>query len=132
MNVKQTIQRVWNGLGDQYVVGSTRNASVVTEVEFLFHEIGPVNNLLNFFTTNDLINHTECHLKHALSSTRRNTFNRNVVKLLDFFLEQQNPYSVTVNVVVPLRNLLTKLAVDKGVAMRLLVCFGYCGRVYRS
>ena len=40
----------------------------------------------------------------TLRNIRRLTFNRNVVKLLDFVLERQNPYSVTVNVVVPLHN----------------------------
>ena len=51
-------------------------------------------------------NHTDCHLRHqhALRNTRRLTFNLNMVKLLDFVLEWQNPYSVTVNVVVPLHN----------------------------
>ena len=43
-------------------------------------------NLLNFVTTNHPMNHIECHLQHALSSTRRSTFNRNVVKLLAFVL----------------------------------------------
>jgi hypothetical protein len=46
-------------------------------------------------------------------------------------LERQNPYSVTVNVPVPLHNLLTKLAVDREVAVRLLKCLENGERVYR-
>ena len=88
------------------MVGATRNASAVAEFKLLFHEIGPITNLLNFLTTNHPMNHTECHLQHALSITRRHTFNQNVVKLLDFVLERQNPYSVTSNVVLPLHNVL--------------------------
>src|SRR5688572_25203430 len=67
------------------------------------------------------MSHTECHLQHALSTTRRLTFNRNVSKLLDFVLQRQNPYSVTIGVPVPLCNLLTKVAVDKNVSTRLLM-----------
>ena len=55
-----------------------------------------------------------------------------MVKLLDFVLERQNPYSVTANVVLPLHNVLTKLAVDKVVAGRLLMCLDNGERVYRS
>jgi hypothetical protein len=43
-----------------------------------------------------------------------------VSKLLSFVKERQNPYAVTVNVPVPLHNLLTKLAVDRRVVTRLL------------
>ncbi len=51
-------------------------------------------------------NYTDCrlHHQHALHNTHRLTFNRNVVKLSDFVLEWQNPYSVTVDVVVPVHN----------------------------
>ncbi len=61
---------------------------------------------LNIITTSHPKNQTDCHLRHqhALRNTRRLTFNLNMVKLLDFVLEWQNPYSVTVNVVVPLHN----------------------------
>ena len=86
MKVEQTIQRVSMGPGGHYVVGATRNASPVAEFELLFHEIGSIMNLLNFLTTNHPMNHTECHIQHALSITRRHTFNQNVVKLLDFVL----------------------------------------------
>ena len=58
----------------------------------------------------------------ALSTTRRHTFNQNVVKLLDYVLERWNPYTVTVSVSVSLHNLLTKLAIDREVAARLLKC----------
>ena len=47
--------------------------------------------------------------------------------LLDFVLQLQNPYSVTVNVVVPLHNLLRYLADDK---RRLLKCLENGERVY--
>ena len=85
MHCKQTIQRVSNCPGRYYVVGATRNVSAVAEFEFLFNEIGCMTNLLSFLTTNHPMNHTACHLKHMLSNTRLNTFNRNVVKLQDFF-----------------------------------------------
>ncbi|KAH3734223.1 hypothetical protein DPMN_040662 [Dreissena polymorpha] len=50
---------------------------------------------------------------------------RNVVRLC------QNPYAVTVNVPLPLHDLLTKLAVDKEVAERLRKCIENGERVYR-
>ena len=53
------------------------------------------------------------------------------MKLLDFVLELQNPYSVTPNVVMQLHNVLTKLALDKMVAARLLMCLDNGERVYR-
>ena len=58
MKVEQTIQRVSKGPGGHYVVGATRNASAVAEIELLFHEIGSILNLLNFLTTNHPMNHT--------------------------------------------------------------------------
>lgn len=76
-----------------------------------------ITDIINFLTNNHTLKKTECHLQHALSTTRCLTFNQNVSKLLDFVLERQNPYSVTVNVPVPLHNLLTKQAVDRGVAV---------------
>ena len=85
MNVKQTIQRVSDCLGRYYVVGATRYANAVAELEFLFNEIGSMTNLLSFLTTNHPMNHTACHRKHVLSNTHLNTFNRIVVKLQDFF-----------------------------------------------
>ena len=132
MKVEQTIQRVSNGHGGHYVVGATRNASALAEFELLFHEIGSITNLLNFITTNHPMNNTECHLQHALSIIRRHSFNQNVVTLFDFVLERHNPYSVRANVVLPLDNVLTKLAVDKVVAARLLMCLDNGERVYRS
>ena len=54
------------------------------------------------------------------------------MKLFDFALERQNPYSVTSNVVLPLDNVLTQLAVDKVVAASLLMCLDNGERVYRS
>ena len=109
MKVEQTSQRLSKGTGDHCVVGATRNASVVAEFDALFNEMGSITNLLNFFTTNHPMNHTECHLQHVLSSAGRNTFNRNLMKLLDFVLERQNAYSATVNVVVPVLNMLINL-----------------------
>ncbi|KAH3716757.1 hypothetical protein DPMN_059486 [Dreissena polymorpha] len=113
MKVERTIQRVSKGPGGHYVVGVTRNASAVAEFELLFHEIGSITSHLNLLTTNNPMDQTECHLQHSLSATRRHSFNYNVEILLDYVLERQNPYTVTVNVPVPLHNLLTKLAVDK-------------------
>ncbi len=122
----------FEGPGGHYVVGATRNVGAVAEFELLFHEIGSITNLLNLLTTNHPMDHTECHLQHALSTTRRLTFNQNVAKLLDFVLERHNPYSLMVNVPVPLHSLLTKLAVDREVAARLLKCLENGERVYRS
>ena len=133
MKVEQTIQRVSKGPGGHYVVGATRNAGAVVEFfELLFHEIRYITNLLNFLTTYHPMNHIECHLQHALSITRLHTFNQNVVKLLDYILERHNPYSVTANVILPLHNVLAKLAVDKVVAVRLLMCLDNGEHVYRS
>ena len=114
------------------MVGATRNASAMAEFALLFHVIASITNLLNFLTTNHPMNHTECHLQHALSTTRRHTFNLNVVKLFDFVLERHKPYSMTDNVVLPLHNVLTKLNVDKVVAARLLMCLDNGEHVYRS
>ncbi len=130
MKVEQTIQRVSKGPGGHYVVGATRNASAVAEFELLFHEIGSITNLLNVLTTTNTMGHTECQLQHALSTSRRIKFNNHVTKLLDFVKERQNPYVVTVP--VPLHNLLTKLAVDREVALRLLKCLENGEQVYRS
>ena len=107
MKVEQTIQRVSKGPGGHVM-------------PVLWHSSNYIKNVLNFLTTNHPMNHTECHLQHALSITRRHTFNQNVVKLLDFVLAWQNPYSVTANVVMQLHNVLTKLALDKMVAARLI------------
>ena len=107
MKVKQTSQRVSKGPGSHCVAGATRNASVMAEFDALFNnEMGSITNQLNFFTTNHPMNDTEYHPQHVLSSTGRNTFNRNVMKLLAFVLERQNPYSATVNVFVSLHNML--------------------------
>ncbi|MEL6606422.1 MAG: hypothetical protein AAFP20_24785 [Cyanobacteria bacterium J06614_10] len=132
MKVEQTIQRVSKGPGGHYVVGETRNAGAVAEFELLFHEIGSITNLLNLLTTNKSMDHMECHLQYALGTTLRHTFNQNVIKLLDYVLERQNPYKVTVSVPISLHNLLTKQAVDREVAARLLKCLENGERVYRS
>lgn len=130
MKVEQTIQRVSKGPGGHYVVGATRSANVVAEL--LFHEIGSITNVLSLLTNNNTMKHTECHLQHALSTTRRLTFNQNVAKMMDFVRERQNPYSITVNVPVPLHNLLTRQAVDQTVPPRLLNCLTNGERVYSS
>ena len=84
MKVEQTIQRVSKGHGGHYMVGATRNAGAVAEFEQLFHEIASISNLLNLLTTNRPMDRIECQLQHhAPSTTRRHTFNQNVVKLLD-------------------------------------------------
>ncbi|KAH3726527.1 hypothetical protein DPMN_052394 [Dreissena polymorpha] len=56
----------------------------------------------------------------------------NVDMLLDYVLERQNPYTVTVSVPVSLHKLMTKLAVGKEVAVRLLICIENGERVYRA
>ncbi|KAH3752920.1 hypothetical protein DPMN_187546 [Dreissena polymorpha] len=78
------------------------------------------------------MDHTECHLQHSLSATCSHSFNHNVEMLLDYVLERQNPYTVTIRVPVPLQNLLTKLAVDNEVVLRLLKCIENGERVYRA
>jgi len=47
--------------------------------------------LLKFLASNNFMSHTERHLQRALSTTRRNKFNHNLSKLLDFVLELQKP-----------------------------------------
>src|SRR6218665_458666 len=47
--------------------------------------------LLKFLASNNFMSHTERHVLRALSTTRRNTFNHNLSKLLDFVLEQLKP-----------------------------------------
>ena len=73
-------------------MGATRNAGTVAEFELLYHEIGSITDLLDQLTTNNLMNHTECHLQHAMSTSRRTVFNENVQKLLDFVQARENPY----------------------------------------
>ena len=92
MKVEQTIQRVSKGPGGHFVVGATRNAGTVAEFELLYHEIGSITDLLDQLTTNNLMIHTECHLQHAMSTSRRTVFNENVQKLLDFVQARENPY----------------------------------------
>ena len=74
MKVEQTFQRVSKGPRGHFVVGETRNAAAVAEFELLFHEIGSITSLLDLLTTNKPMDHTECHLQHALSSTRHHTY----------------------------------------------------------
>ncbi|KAH3872347.1 hypothetical protein DPMN_035562 [Dreissena polymorpha] len=78
------------------------------------------------------MDHTACHIKHSLSATRHHSFNHNVEMLMDYVLERQNPYPMTVSVPASLHNLLTKLAVDTEVAVRLLKCIENGERVYRA
>ena len=113
MKVEQTIQRVSKGPGGHFVVGVTRNACNVAEFELLFHEIGSITHLLDHVTTTNLMEHTECHLQHALSSTRKATFNDNVQKLLNFVFLRKNPFSVAAPKPVTLYHLLNNFAVDR-------------------
>ena len=84
------------------VVGATRITSVVAVFGLLFKDIyGRKPIPLNILFTTHPKNQTYCHLphQHALRNTCRLTFNRNVVKRLDFVLEwQKNPYSIDVAV----------------------------------
>ncbi len=91
MKVEQTIQRVSKGPGGHYVVGATRNASAVAEFELLFHEIWSITNLLNLLTSNQPLKHTECHLQHALSTTRRLTFNPECGETVGFCTREAEP-----------------------------------------
>ena len=116
MKVEQTIQRVSKGPGGHFVVGVTRNAGYVAEFELLFHEIGSITHLLDHVSTTNLMEHTEFHLQHSLSSTRKATFNDNVQKLLNFVFVRQNPFSVVAPKPVPLHHLLNNSAVDRQVA----------------
>ncbi|KAH3724997.1 hypothetical protein DPMN_050825 [Dreissena polymorpha] len=68
----------------------------------MFDEIGSITSHLNLLTTNNPMDHIKYHLQHSLSANRRNAFNQNEVKLLDYVLERQNPYTVTVSVSIPL------------------------------
>ena len=104
-------------------MGKTRNAGAAAEFELLFHEIVSITNLLSRLTTNEHMDHTECHVQHALSTTRRHTCNQNVAKLLDYAL-----VSVSVSLCYSLR----KEAVDREVAARLLKCLANGEHVYRS
>ena len=67
MKVEQTTQRVGKGPGGHYVVAQTRNAAVVAEFELLFHEVGNIVAALNLLTSNQSIQHIECHIPHSLS-----------------------------------------------------------------
>jgi len=124
MKVEQTIQHVSKALEATDVVGATCNASAVAEFELLFHEIGAITNLLNYLTPNyQYVRHTECHLQHALYTSRGLTVNQNVEKLLNFVQAPQNSCLLAADIPVPLHNIFTKLAVDREVAARLLKCF---------
>lgn len=60
--VSVTIQRVSKAPGGHYLGGATRNACVVAEFEFLYHEIGSITNVFNFVATNHPMKHKECHI----------------------------------------------------------------------
>jgi len=133
MKVEQTIKCVAKALEATDVVGATcKYASVVAEFELLFHGIGNITNLLNYLTTNQYVRHTECHLHHALYTSRRLTVNQNVEKLLNFVQARQNPCSLAADIPVPLHNNFTKLAVGREVAARLLKCFENGDHVYSA
>ena len=61
------------------------------EFKLLFNEIGSKRIPVNIHTNSHPKNKTDCHLhhQHAVRNIRRLTFNRNVVKLLDFVLESR-------------------------------------------
>ena len=132
MKVEQTIQRVSKGLGGHYVVDASHNAIAVAEFELLYHEIASITNVLNVLASNESLKHTECHLQHALSKTRRIKVNHNVTKLLDRTLLQRNPYVITTALPVSLHNIFTKTAVNKVVALHLLECLENGKKIYQS
>ena len=119
------------GLGGHFVVGATWNAGSVAELELLYHEIGCITDLLNQVTTNYTMDHTKCHLHHALNPSRRFIFNENVGKLPSFVCKKQNPYSLDEKP-VPLHHLLSKQAVDRQVAERRLACLKNGEHVYQK
>lgn len=88
----------------------------------MFHDIGSITSLFSKHQQAD--GSYRCPLQYSLSATLR-------IRLLDYVLELQMSYTVTVIVRAPLRNLLTQLAVDREVAVRLLKCIENGGRVYR-
>lgn len=104
----------------------------MAEFELLCHEIRSITNVLDLLTSNESLKHTECHLQHALSKTRRIKVNHNVTKLLDCALLQRTPYVIIAAVPVSLHSLFTKTAVDRVVALRLLKCLENGEKIYQS
>ena len=106
----------------------------MAEFELLYHEIGSITNVLDVLASNESLKHTECHLQHALSKTRRIKVNHNVTKPLDRTLLQRNLYGITTAVGLPvsLHNIFTKTAVDQVVALRLLKCLENGKKIYQS
>lgn len=104
------------GTGGLYVVGATRNVNSMAEIKLLLHEIESFQ----------LCHRQPPHEPHRMPSpacAEQNTLyqiQHIMAKLLYFVLEHQNPYSVMVNVPVPLHNLFTTQAVDQKVTARLL------------
>ena len=130
MKMEQTVQRVSKGPGGHFVVGATLKISAVSEFELLYHEIGSITNVLNIVTSNTSLEHTECHLQHALNPTHRVTVNRSVLKLFDFTNKRQHPDEIDVTVPVPLHNPYTQAAVNREVAERLLNCIEHGEKIF--
>ena len=66
------------------------------------------------------LQHTESHVPHALSSSRRISINQHVAKLLDFVKAMKNPFTVIAEVYDPLNHWLTGIKVNEAVTERLL------------
>ena len=130
MKVEQTTQRVGKGPGGHYVVGQTRNATAVAEFELLFHEIGNIVAVLNLLTSNKALQHTECHIPHALSKSRRVAINQHVARLLDYLKTRKNPFTINPAAYIPLNHWLSGSKVNEEVAERLLKVDENGKRVY--
>ena len=119
MKVEQTTQRVGKGPGGHYVVGQTRNATAVAEFELLLHEIGIIVAVLNLLTSNKALQHTECHIPHALSKSRRVAINQHVARLLDYLKTRKNPFTINPEAYIPLNHWLSGSKINEEVAERL-------------
>ena len=132
MRHEQSGQRVSKGPGGHFVVGATHKVSVVSEFELIYHEIGAICSTLNSVTTNETLQHQECHLQHTFSPGRRIAVNKSVARLLDFTIKRQNPYVIDVTVPVLLHNPFTQVAVDREVAKRLLNCMDNGEKIWKK
>ena len=130
MRLEQSVQRVSKGPGGHFVVGATHKINVVSEFELIYHEIGSICTALNTVTSNQSLQHQECHLQHTFSPGRQVTVNKSVARLLDFTLKRHNPFIISFSVL--LHNPFTKVAVDRAVADRLLNCIENGEKVWQK
>ena len=74
------------------IVGASDNITIVAEFELLYHEIGAFTNLLQRLTNAGSLNHLETNVHYELSGHEGLTFDKNVVRMLDFKKAQQAPF----------------------------------------